>query len=324
MDFLVNDLSLHGQFADLDTFRDSIKTIMTMKETSRRYGFRLYCPKTFVSSPVTSSMCLQQAINNALDIDQKRSFLSWVTSSGPFMEDVRQHHPDDYFTCSENIVTDTAVGEAAWCCLHKINRDLISVAPSDWCRNPIEVTHVIITATERLVAVNNHWDLIEFKAYLDQRPKPISSWDDLERASRLKYDNLYFSTTAFAALEGHPFSSCAADRIFFILSTLDFMATEIDKNGKRTVAGNEYYQKFFAQRKEAGGRGSIFSDSSEGEKHDFKEKLTFTHPEKKDEYIFCPMHGKVQTPQLRVHFSWPIRPQEPIYIMYVGPKITRR
>ena len=40
--------------------------------------------------------------------------------------------------------------------------------------------------------------------------------------------------------------------------------------------------------------------------------------------LFCPWHGKVQTPQLRVHFSYPIRANEPLYIVYVGPKLTKR
>ena len=27
---------------------------------------------------------------------------------------------------------------------------------------------------------------------------------------------------------------------------------------------------------------------------------------------------------LRLHFSWPIRSGKPVYIVYAGPKITRR
>jgi len=52
--------------------------------------------------------------------------------------------------------------------------------------------------------------------------------------------------------------------------------------------------------------------------------MTFRHPEKADETIFCPWYGKVGTPQLRVHFSWPVRADETLYVVYVGPKITKR
>ena len=27
---------------------------------------------------------------------------------------------------------------------------------------------------------------------------------------------------------------------------------------------------------------------------------------------------------LRLHFSWPIRADEPVYVVYVGPKLTKR
>ena len=51
--------------------------------------------------------------------------------------------------------------------------------------------------------------------------------------------------------------------------------------------------------------------------------MTFKHPTDASKTLFCPWHGKVQTPQLRVHFSWPVRADEPLYIVYVGPKITK-
>ena len=30
------------------------------------------------------------------------------------------------------------------------------------------------------------------------------------------------------------------------------------------------------------------------------------------------------TKSLRIHFSWPIRLDKPLYVMYIGQKITRR
>jgi hypothetical protein len=42
------------------------------------------------------------------------------------------------------------------------------------------------------------------------------------------------------------------------------------------------------------------------------------------EKIFCTWHGKVKTPQYRIHFSWPISAVAPLYVVYIGPKITKR
>ena len=87
---------------------------------------------------------------------------------------------------------------------------------------------------------------------------------------------------------------------------------------------NEIYQNYFTGKKEGGGRGSLFSDSSDSEKVEFKQKLTFVHPGKDKQTLFCSWHGKVQTPQLRIHFSSRILATEPLYIVYVGPKITKQ
>ena len=40
--------------------------------------------------------------------------------------------------------------------------------------------------------------------------------------------------------------------------------------------------------------------------------------------LFCPWHGKVKSPQYRIHFSWPTTATTPIYIVYVGPKLTKK
>ena len=41
--------------------------------------------------------------------------------------------------------------------------------------------------------------------------------------------------------------------------------------------------------------------------------------------LFCPWHGKVSTRTLRIHFSpGQIRASDPLYVVYVGPKLTKR
>ena len=91
-----------------------------------------------------------------------------------------------------------------------------------------------------------------------------------------------------------------------------------DDRGQRTPEGHETYRKHFT------GKKAWFSDSSDSEKADFRRDLTFSHPADAGETLFCTWHGKVKTPQLRIHFSWPVHAAEPLYVVYVGPKITRR
>ncbi len=102
------------------------------------------------------------------------------------------------------------------------------------------------------------------------------------------------------------------------LDTLNKSCGCFDEKGKRTAEGDQIYADHFT------GEKAWFSDSSSREKNMFRPELTFRHPEQLDEYLFCPWHGKVKTPQIRIHFSWPIAANAPVYIVYVGPKITKR
>ncbi len=58
--------------------------------------------------------------------------------------------------------------------------------------------------------------------------------------------------------------------------------------------------------------------------HEIKKDMTFTDPEDAQKGLFCSWHGKIKTPQIRIHFEW-LRPkgQRSIKVAYIGPKITK-
>ncbi len=323
MELLINDLSIDGQFYDLSTFRGAISRVMTMRETARQFGRELHCHRNVAHAQVTREMSMQQAIQT-FDRDQRLSVVQWFTKNGPFWEDARGHGPDDYLECNGAVVTDTAVGEAAWNCLNLIEHRLVSFIPSNWEISPVSVDYIADTNDKKSVDVLNYWDPATFETVLRAIPAPLFSWDQLELLSVAKCTQLSFAPDAFAPLVGHPFVSGAAQRLLFILDILNRFKSCFDTNGQRTSAGHEIYRNFFTGKKGDGGRGALFSDSSESEKIDFKEKMTFKHPANSSKTIFCPWHGKVQTPQLRVHFSYPIRADEPLFIVHIGPKLTMR
>jgi hypothetical protein len=78
------------------------------------------------------------------------------------------------------------------------------------------------------------------------------------------------------------------------------------------------YQEYFT------GKKAWFTDSSDSEKNRFKSQLTFKHPDVAGEDLICTWHGKVKSPQIRLHFSWPVSADTPLYVVYVGPKITKK
>ena len=323
VELLVNDLSLHGQFLDLASFRDAILRLMNIREIARRFGRELHCHKGMTQACVTAASMMQQAVQ-VLTYNERRAFLSWITQNGPFWEDTREHGAGDWLEWDENIVTDTAVGEAAWCCLHGIKRDLVSLTPSNWQFSPVLVDWISDSSPKKSIEVVNHWDSAALEAILQLAPIPLASWVQLEVFAKAQNPLLTFSQDAFTPLNGHPFVSGAAHRLLFVLRTLNRYKSCFDANGQRTPEGNQIYQNFFTGAKGDGGRGAIFTDSSDDEKVKFKNLMTFNHPDNAGKTLFCPWHGKVQTPQSRVHFSMPVRANEPLYVVYVGPKLTKQ
>ncbi|MDV6346804.1 hypothetical protein R2083_04640 [Nitrosomonas sp. Is35] len=316
MEVLLNDLSLHGQFASIHDFQNAIRSIMRMRNKVQQFGRELYCHRNLVLAKVTYEMTMQQAVMY-FDQNERRAIMGWLTQYGPFWEDSRNHGPDDYFESQKQIVTDTALGEAAYRCFSGSEYQLISLATSDWLFTPIRV---VWYRDDQITDIDvfNHWKTNTLETALQVSSPLIQSWEQLASTMRGRCANLIFAADSFKPLRGHPFVSSAAQRIVELLQILDKLKSCFDTQGQRTAEGHEIYQNHFT------GNKAWFTDSSDSEKTEFKAELTFSHPENESETLFCTWHGKIKTPQFRIHFSFPISGNEPLYVVYVGPKLTKR
>lgn len=290
---------------------------MAMRQVALRFGRALHCHRNIAHAQVTSTVSMPQAIQ-VFTLEEKRVLIPWLHQHGPFWDDTRSHGPDDFLECNGDIVTDSAVGEAAYCCFHGIHRRLVSLSPSSWEVSPVPVTWVLDGGNRRTTEVINHWGEDGFETALQEAPAPLASWRELEAISIARCNNLTFSENAFEPLRGYPYINGAAHRILVLLETLNRFKSCFDDQGQRTVEGQRLYQDHFT------GDKAWFSDSSDREKHDFLSELTFPHPVAEGDRLFCPFHGKVKTPQLRIHFSWPVRANEPLFVVYVGEKRTKQ
>ena len=317
MDLLVNDRSLHGQFNDVDAFREAIGRLMRIRGIARRYGRALYCHRELASARATSQDSMQVAVN-AMPREERSALLAWLNQQGPFWDDERQHDENDWYECAGEVVTDTAIGEAAHRLLHGIDRGLASFQPSDFLRDPLAVEWVVSDTQCTSVGVRNFWDPVAVEASLAEAPPALNSWAALNRHCALRFEQLTFAPNAFEPLRGQPFKQSVAERILALLDVMHRLSQCFEPDGSRSAEGNVLYQKHFT------GDKAWFSDSSDSEKRDFKDDLTFPHPDTPDQHLFCTWHGKVKSPQYRVHFSWPITATTPTYVVYVGPKITKR
>ena len=290
---------------------------MAIREVARRFGRELQCHRyNVINRRVTRDLKIPEVIRD-LDMDSRRVLMQWLTRHGPFWEDIQQHTGDDWLEYNGEIITDTAVGEAAYCLFHGIDRALVSIDPSSWLISPLSVDWYEKESAKRSIDINNYWDANNLEQYLATIPAPLKTWKDLEEVARRRYPDLTFSKNSFEPLEGYPLGK-VAERLLSRLAVLHDLKNCFDKNGQMTPEGLTIRQKYFT------GANSWFSDSSATEKTKFKNKLTFPHPANPEEFLFCTWHGKVKTSQLRIHFSWPIRANTPLYIVYVGPKKTKR
>jgi hypothetical protein len=314
----MNELSIHGQYNSAADFFRSVEVIMEIRQEIRRHGRELFCHQNMVHAQVTPEGTMQQVIQG-MPLEKRQAWIHWLSRGGPYWMEDREHGEDEWLeTGNGRLVTDTAAGEAAYCRLHGLDRELVSVNPSDWTDESIHVRWVKNHGVLDSVELRNHCALSTVSKTLDDLPQPFDSWRTLESHARRACDRLTFSEDAFEAFNGQPYAHGAAERILIRLRVLNTIHGCFDNLGDRTAEGDRLYAEHFT------GKKAWFSDSSDSEKREFKPDLTFPHPEKPGENLFCTWHGKVKTPQLRIHFSWPIAAGSPLYIVYVGPKITKR
>jgi hypothetical protein len=317
LDLLVNDLSLHGQFHDLVAFQNAIGILMRIRGVARRHMRSLYCHRGLANAQATHHQGIQNAVRK-LPRSEQSALLSWLNQNGPFWDDERRHSGDDWYECIGEVVTDTAVGEAAHCCLHGIDRGLVSFQPSRFLRDPVAVERVVSNANRVPIDIRNFWDPVAVEALLAAAPPPLVSWANLRALCEARFEHLRFSASAFEPLRGQPFKQSVAETIMARLDVLHRLKMNFAPDGSRTAEGHEIYRDYFS------GDKAWFSDSSPSEKSDFMGDLTFPHPDAPGEALSCTWHGKVKSPQYRLHISWPVTAETPVYVVYIGPKITKK
>ena len=319
MDLLVNDLSIHEQFHDMASFRAALAQLMAMRVSARRFGREVHCHRALLTASPLPGVPMQQAIGRLIVESERRAAMLWLTRAGPFWDDLRQHDAGDWLECRDEIVTDTAVGEAAFRTLHDVTCGLVSVTPSDWDYAPIDVTWRRAEGSDDRTTVLENWrDVATLEIGLQDTAPPIRSWDELRVASANRFESLTFAGKCFEPLKGVPFVKSAAERIIVLLGILDRFAQAFDESGGRTPESQRIYQDYFT------GENALFSDSSTTEKNSFRKELTFPHPRNPEESLFCTWHGKERRMTLRLHYWSSGKAGDPVFVVYAGPKITKR
>jgi hypothetical protein len=323
MQWHLNDLSLDGQFATPQAFCAALAELLRLRAQQPLLRERLFCSRQLSSRPVVAGLSLQQAVLQNPNPLFKRQVLEWIGKFGPFWDDTRESNPNDYFEFQNVDVTEQGLGEAARRTLAGTHASVFSFSGSrfDFDGSPLQVQHGWREPELDFgqVALVNEWRVQSLAwAVLALKPEP-RTWPEVLTEARQRFDGLLLAETIEAVLQAEPFSRCVSQRISELLTVLQRLVEETDAQGALSERGMELINIHFI-----GGK-AWFSDSSDTEKQQFEQELTFPDPASPAQRLFCPWHGKIKTPQFRVHFEWP-RPagQRKIKVVYIGPKLTKR
>jgi len=319
LEILLNELSLEGQFNSVQSFWKSLDSLMRLRGIATKGGHEIGCGSSITTRQATDGLKIFDAIQYSSDPNKKRAVMIWITKSCKYWSERRKHTDDDYLVCNNEIVTETAIGESAFRLQNNLESSIVSFFPSSWLFSPVRVDCLDDSESPCWTShVENHWSEKDLTGYLENIQAPVQSWENLRDRMRNECKKINFSEDAFNPLLPHPYVRGASDRIVVLLNILNKYAQCFDKQGNRTKEGHEIYQNNFV------GENAHFSDSSDDEKNTFEYELKFSLPGRSADKILCGWHGKVQTPQLRIHFAWPEKNGENIDVVYVGPKITKR
>ncbi len=320
MDLFANERSLHGQFQDRQSFLIALKQMLRCKDMADRYNVPLYCMRSITQQHAMPSVSFKDAVGGIGDRNSINKVKLWVSIRGPFWDDSRQHDPREYFAYGDedDIVTDCSLGETAFRCACNQQSAVVSFTPSKFVPiDPLIVYwHHSNTQHDKL-EIRNFWEPNDLSHYLQNSRTPPQSWKTFMAYVQTDFAYLTFLDTLMSTLQNVPFNATVASHIVERLNVLNTLKTCFDAQGKLTSDGHAIMQNHFH------GATAWFSDESATNKRDFKNELTFKKPDGGE--LFCPYHGKIRGElQFRIHFSWPIQHDEPLYIAYIGPKITKK
>ena len=284
-----------------------------MQQALDHFGYNLKLHRMFHNKYVIeNSLTVKQAVLS-LPIDKRRSVMSWLMTTGPFWSDGQQHDFNDHISIDNQDITGSALAEAAYHNFLGETTPTVSFSPSNWKFTPIRAS-----IDKSPVNIDNFWEYESLEKFLIKALPEPNSWKMLKQNVQTCFPALTFLDDAFSYLIPVPFSKHVSDEIFHLLGVLNFLKSNFDEQGKKSAQWLEVYQAYFDASRPR------FSDSSASEKKDFYTELHFRDPRTNKRDLSCPWHGKIHSPQIRIHFSFPITPDSPLFIAYIGPKITKR
>jgi hypothetical protein len=153
---------------------------VNVNNTLRHYGAGLEVAHSFWGGMVQSGQTVRQAIGS-LSKDQKFQILAWLNKNGPFWDRPALHDPEEYFECQGELVTKTALGEAAYLTHEGANPVVVSLPNSRYTSPTLTVTCDLGKGETIPVQVTNTFTLESVESIASSCERDFESYEDLIR-----------------------------------------------------------------------------------------------------------------------------------------------
>jgi hypothetical protein len=318
MNWFVHDSSLVGQYQTQKDFLAHIESLLRLRVAVPIIRERLKCSRSMGERLATATQTFRQTLLSCPDRTLRRLALDWIDSRGPFLDEDTQIVPDNYFEYLGVDVTNEGAGEAARRLLNGADAATYSFEGGGSDYTPLPIDHGVPEDRFGTISVQNFWSLVALRDSALTAVATVTNWEQAISYARLKFPGLLFSDNLLDFLKRETFTVQLVENIFTKLSKLQEFVDSRNADGTNSEHTDRLISAHFS------GEKTWFTDESDTNKRKFAEQLTFIDPLEVKAKIFCPFHGKIKTPQYRIHFPWPLVPGDKrLRIVYIGPKITK-
>ncbi len=315
--WVLNELSLHEQFPTPQKFVDTLRALLKARSSNDTLRASLRITPEIAQRRVCVDHTFRDAVERVANRVEKQQVIAWIANQGPFWTTDRPKIEDDLFYCGQDDVTDAGLGEAARRRLTLERTEVMSFlgANAAFDADSILLTHGLLENPIGQIELPNVTNLAVLEAACTAAPKAPSSWSGSLDALKAQYPDVWFASNLADYLDGLPFIPYVHDRAAELIGVLSKIAASRDEQGAWSDTGKYLHAIHFV------GEKAWFTDESDTNKVNFNEKMSFVRACGTKE--MCSFHGKIKTPQYRIHFPWPPAAGGPVEIVYFGPKLTK-
>jgi hypothetical protein len=318
MDWFIHDRSLNGQYPDSTAFLDSVKELLRLRGEIPAIRDRLRCSRAIGDLPATPTHSFRQLVQASGDRNLRQLVLQWIESKGPFLDEDSEAVGENYFEYGALDVTNEGTGEAARRILNGLEAMTFSFSGGGSDHSPLRIEQGLPEDRIACVEVPNVWTIADLRASALAALPAVVNWKQTIARAQFRFPKLLLADNLIDYLRRETFTAHLADSIFTRLAKLQELIDSRKPDGSNSAETDRLIATHFA------GEKAWFTDESVTNKAKFRQTLTFADPANPTARIFCPFHGKIKTPQYRIHFPWPLAQEDSrLRIAYIGPKLTK-